>query len=46
MEIEDANFLRMSHSVVANMGRVMVSSEWTVEEADLSARFGFLLIDR
>ena len=32
MEIEDVNFLKMTHPVGAEMGHVMVSSEWTVEE--------------
>jgi lipopolysaccharide transport system ATP-binding protein len=32
IEIEDVNFLKMTHPVVAGMGHIMVSSEWTVEE--------------
>jgi len=31
MEIEDVNFLKMTNSVIAEMGHVMVSPEWTVE---------------
>ena len=33
IEIEDVNYLKMSHPLVAEMGHVMVSSEWTVEES-------------
>lgn len=47
MEIEDVNFLKMTNPVIAEMGHVMVSSEWMWRKAELSARFGFLsLIDR
>ena len=38
MEIEDVNFLKMSHPAVAQMGHVMVSSEWTVEESGACQR--------
>jgi hypothetical protein len=38
LEIEDVNFLKMSHPAVAQMGHVMVSSEWTVEESGACQR--------
>ncbi len=44
MEIENVNFLKMTNPVIAEMGHVMVSSEWTVEESRPVSEIRFFLL--